>query len=109
MHACVYLKFFVLESQRIHAKLAYDWLLDEAKALGLQGGSAFRAIAGYGRHGIRHEAHFFELAGQLPLEVVFVVSREDAQRLLDRVGAEGASLFYYLLPAQCGTTGSNDA
>lgn len=105
MQSCVYLKFFVLESQRIHEWLVYDWLLEQAKELGLHGGSAFRAIAGYGRHGIRHEAHFFELAGQLPLEVVFVASREDAQRLLDVVGAEGLSLFYYLMPAECGMTG----
>lgn len=106
METCVYLKFFVLESQKIHDRLVYDWLLDQAKQLGLHGGSAFRAIAGYGRHGIRHEAHFFELAGQLPLEVVFVASREDAQRLIDLANAEGLSLFYYLIPAECGMTGS---
>ena len=109
MQSCVYLKFFVLESQRIHERLAYDWLLDQASDLGLQGGSAFRAVAGYGRHGVRHEAHFFELAGQLPVEVVFVASREDAQRLIDRVDAEKVSLFYYVLPAECGTTGSGSA
>jgi PII-like signaling protein len=108
MQTCVYLKFFVLEAQRIHDRLVYDWLLDQAKDLGLHGGSAFRAVAGYGRHGIRHEAHFFELAGQLPLEVVFVASREDAQRLIDAVGAQDLSLFYYLMPAECGTTGSPD-
>jgi uncharacterized protein len=107
MDACVYLKFFVLESQRIHERLVYDWLLEQAKQLGLHGGSAFRAIAGYGRHGIRHEAHFFELAGQLPLEVVFVASRADAQRLIDQVSAEGLSLFYYMLPAECGMTGTS--
>jgi len=109
MQSCVYLKFFVLESQRIHERLLYDWLLEQAKALGLHGGSTFRAIAGYGRHGIRHEAHFFELAGQLPLEVVFVASREDAQRLIDVVGAEGLSVFYYLMPAECGMTGPDVA
>jgi PII-like signaling protein len=109
MESCAYLKFFVLESQKVRDRLAYDWLLDQAKQLGLHGGSAFRAIAGYGRHGIRHEAHFFELAGQLPLEVVFVVSREDAQRLIDRVNDEGLSLFYYLLPAECGMTGADGA
>ena len=106
MHDCIYLKFFVLESQRVRERLAYDWLLDQAKELGLHGGSVFRAIAGYGRHGIRHESHFFELAGQLPLEVAFIASREEAQRLIDRVNAEGLSLLYYMLPAECGTTGA---
>ncbi|MHB1592333.1 MAG: DUF190 domain-containing protein [Sulfuricella sp.] len=32
------------------------------------------AIAGYGRHGILHEYHFFELAGDLPVMVEFVVN-----------------------------------
>jgi PII-like signaling protein len=109
MEPCVYLKFYVLELQRIHEHLVYDWLLEQAKQMGLHGGSAFRAIAGFGRHGIRHEAHFFELAGQLPLEVVFIASREDAQRLIDRVNAEGLSLFYCLLPAECAMTGNPGA
>ena len=109
MENCVYLKFFVLESHKIHERLVYDWLLEQAKEIGLHGGSAFRAIAGYGRHGIRHEAHFFELAGQLPLEVVFVASREEARRLIDRASAEGLSLFYCLVPAECGMTGATGA
>ena len=109
MESCVYLKFFVLESQRVREQLVYDWLLDQAKDLGLHGGSVFRAIAGYGRHGVRHEAHFFELAGQLPLEVVFMSSRSDALRLIARVDAENLSLRYCLLPAECGTTGPGSA
>ena len=31
-------------------------------------GSAFRAIAGFGRHGVLHEQHFYELAGDLAIE-----------------------------------------
>ena len=37
-------------------------VLEQAKKQGVRGGSAFRAIAGFGRHGILHEEHFFELA-----------------------------------------------
>jgi PII-like signaling protein len=49
MQACVNLTFFVLESQRHDGHVLYQWLLREASTLGLPGGSAFRAIAGYGR------------------------------------------------------------
>jgi uncharacterized protein len=104
MDACVYLKFFVIESQRHDGQLLYQWLLRQASALGLPGGSAFRAIAGFGRHHVLHEAHFYELAGDLPMEVVFVTSREDAIRLLGLVGAAGLSLFHYMMPAESGTT-----
>jgi PII-like signaling protein len=56
-----FLKFYVAENRRHHHLLAYEWLLQEAQKLGLHGGSAFRALAGYGRHGRPHEDHFFEL------------------------------------------------
>lgn len=105
MNACTYLKFFVIESQRHDGQLLYQWLLREASALGLPGGSAFRAIAGYGRHHVLHEAHFYELAGELPMEVVFVASRDDAERLRSHVAAAGLSLFHYMMAAESGMTG----
>jgi PII-like signaling protein len=76
--------------------------LERAKKLGIHGGSAFRAIAGFGRHGILHEDHFFELAGNLPVEVVFVVGEEEAARLLELVRQEKIRVFYVLMPAEFG-------
>lgn len=106
MADCVYLKFFVLEQQRHEGQPLYQWLLRRAARLGLPGGSAFRAIAGYGRHHVLHEAHFYELAGELPMEVVFVCDGVEADRLVAEVGAAGLSLFHYRMPAQNGVTGA---
>ena len=100
-----FLKFYVAESRRHHHKLIYEWLLEEAKSFGLQGGSAFRALAGFGRHGRLHEERFFELSGDLPVEVGFVVSEEEAQRFLDHLGQEGLDLFYIKQPVEAGVTG----
>ncbi|MBI1820660.1 MAG: DUF190 domain-containing protein [Nitrospirae bacterium] len=97
-----YLKFYVQEFRKHHGILLYEWLLEKAKAIGIHGGSAFRAIAGYGRHGVLHEAHFFELAGNLPVEVVFMVSNEEAERLLTLIKAETIPLFYVKIPAEYG-------
>ena len=107
MRDCVYLKFFVIESQRHDGQLLYQWLLRQASKLGLPGGSAFRAIAGFGRHHVLHEAHFYELAGELPMEIVFVASRDEAEGLLAQVTVAGLSLFHYMLSAESGTTGSD--
>jgi len=96
------LKFYVHEHRRHHGILLYEWLLERAKKLGIHGGSAFRAIAGFGRHGILHEDHFFELAGNLPVEVVFVVGEEEAARLLELVRQEKIRVFYVLMPAEFG-------
>jgi uncharacterized protein len=90
----VYLKFYVAEKQRHDGTLLYEWLLEEAKKLGLTGGSAFRAIAGFGRHGHLHEETFFELAGEMPVLVEFVVNAELADKLLGALGTHKLNLFY---------------
>jgi len=96
------LRFYVHENRKHDHVLLYEWLLAEARKLGIHGGSAFRAIAGFGRHGVIHEEHFFELAGDLPVEIDFAVGADDAERLLDRIRAERISVFYVRLPIEFG-------
>ena len=88
------LDFYVSEKQQHAGKLLYEWLLEEARALGITGGSAFRAIAGFGRHGRMHEESFFELAGELPVKVEFVVDDEHADRLLSVLRDRKMQIFY---------------
>jgi PII-like signaling protein len=100
----VCLQIFVPESSRHHGKPTYEWLLDTAQALSIAGGSAFQSVAGFGRHG-RHDAGFFELAGELPVMVQFFSEAAQADALLAAVGAAGLKLVYARLPADLGTTG----
>lgn len=95
-----YLKFYVQEKRRLHGILAYEWILEKAKTAGIHGGSAFRAIAGFGRHGVLHEDRFIELAGDLPVEVGFAVTDEEADRFLQLIRNEQVSLFYLRLPVE---------
>ena len=96
------LRFYVHEN-RTHRHIAlFEWLLEQAKKLGVHGGSAFRAIAGFGRHGILHEEHFFELAADMTVVVEFVVSAEEAEKLIDRVKRERVSLFYTRVTGEFG-------
>jgi PII-like signaling protein len=53
-----FLRFYVHEGQRHHHQLVWEWLLQQANKLGIRGGSAFKAMAGFGRHHVLHEAHF---------------------------------------------------
>jgi len=96
------LRLYVHENRRHHHVLLYDWLLAQAKDLGIRGGSAFRSIAGFGRHGIVHEERFFELAGELVVEVELAVTDDEARRLLARIREEGIDLFYVLTPVEFG-------
>jgi PII-like signaling protein len=96
------IRFYVHEN-RIHNHIAlFEWLLEQAKKLGIHGGSAFRAIAGFGRHGILHEQHFFELAADMTIEVEFVVTDEEAESLLALLRKERVSIFYARVPAEFG-------
>lgn len=96
------LTFYVSEKQ-LHAGMPlYEWLLEEAKALGVHGGSAFRAIAGFGRHGRLHEETFFELAGELAVKVEFVLEDNLAEQVLQRVRAQNLNVFYVREEVQAG-------
>jgi PII-like signaling protein len=96
-----FLRFYVHEDQRHHGHLVWEWLLEQANKLGVRGGSAFRAMAGFGRHHMLHEARFFELAG-LTVEVEFIVTDEEANRLLELLRKEKIRLFYAHIPARFG-------
>lgn len=96
------LRFYVHENQRYERRLVWEWLLEQANALGIRGGSAFRAMAGFGRHRVLHESSFFELAGTLTIEVEFLVSEAETQQLLALLAGTGIRLFYASVPAQFG-------
>lgn len=103
-----YLRFYTHENSKHHHLLLHEWLLERAKQCGIHGGSAFRAIAGYGRHGVLHEQHFFELAGDLTVTVEFLLSETEAQSLLDLIEREKVRVFYAKSPAEFGVTAGSE-
>jgi len=99
----ILLSFYVSEKQHHAGMPLYEWLLEEAKNLGVHGGSAFRAIAGFGRHGKMHEETFFELAGELAMKVEFILDDALAEQLLGKMRAQNMNVFYVKYPVQSGT------
>lgn len=91
-------RFYVHEGHRHHGRLVWEWLLEQGNALGMRGGSAFRAMAGFGRHHVLHEATLFEPAGSLTVQVEFIATQQEAQKLLDLVHREKVRLFYTYTP-----------
>jgi len=79
-----------------------DRLVEKANEMEICGGSAFRGIAGYGRHGVLHEQRSFEPAADLAVEVEFVVTDEETERPLDRIRREDIHIVYAKLPAESG-------
>ena len=60
-----YLRFYVHELRKRDGEPLYDWVLNKAKAMGIHGGSAFRAISGYGRHGDPPRAALLRAHGEI--------------------------------------------
>lgn len=101
----VYLKVYVTEFSEYDGQLLYEWMVEKAREMDIPGCSVFRAIAGYGRHGKLHEETFFELAGDLPIEVGFVLSEQQARQFLRLLEEHRLELFYVLTQAERGTVG----
>lgn len=98
-----YIRFFAPENRKHQGRLVYEWLLDEANKMGIPGGSAFVAIAGYGRHHKLRAEAFFELSGTVPVEIAFAVNEEEAGRLLAHLREAGLDLVYIKSSAEIGT------
>jgi PII-like signaling protein len=90
----VLLSFYTHSRARHDGKLVYEWLLEHARGHGIGGGSAFRAICGFGRHGVLREEQFFELADDLAVKVEFLVSETQAQTLIQTVRESGVDAVY---------------
>ena len=102
----VVLRFYVSERQHHHSELMHEWLLRLGQQLELPGGSAFRAIAGFGKHGHMHEETFFELAGELAVAVEFILDAQQADKLLAAIAAEKLQLHYVRYAVETVTTGA---
>lgn len=97
-----YLKFYLHENRKHRHWLAYEWLLEQAKSMGFRGGSAFRTIANFGRHGVLIEDRLSGLHSEMSVEVVFMVSDEEAEKMLALIHDEKLPLFYVRMPIEYG-------
>lgn len=101
-----HLYFYCHAHTKHNGILLTEWLLEQAKQHGLGGGSVFRAIAGFGRHGVLHEEQFFELADDLPVKIEFLLGNAEADALVQRVRDAGVDAVYARSPASFALLGT---
>jgi PII-like signaling protein len=98
---------FFTQQDRRHGSLPLgEWLVEEARKLGVAGATLTAASEGFGHHRKIHAAHFFELADQ-PVEVTMALSESDVERLFQRLRKEKINLFYVKTPVEYGMTGES--
>jgi uncharacterized protein len=98
---------FYTQQGRSHGPLSIaEWLLKEAKAIGIEGATFNAAQGGYGRDGKYHSTRFFDV-GEQPVEVTMAVTPEHSEQLFEKIAQENLHLFYIKIPAEFGITGEN--
>jgi len=96
---------FFTQQDRKHGRFPMaDWLLEEARKMGIGGATLITATEGFGHQRKLHSAHFFELADQ-PVEVTIALTEADAERLFQRLRDEKINVFYVKTPIEFGMTG----
>ena|SRR3990167_30578 len=98
------LTFYAYEFEKHGKKLVYEWLLETGKTMGLPGGHVNRGIAGFGKHKKMYEEHFFELGANVPIEIQFILNKEDSDKFLAAIQKENIHLFYTLSDIDYNTT-----
>lgn len=102
------LTFFTSQDQSHKGHPLGDWLLQEARRLGIGGATLLAAVEGFGHHRKIHSAHFIELADQ-PLEVTMAVTTEQAEQVFTRLSEEHISIFYIQTPITFGMSSERQA
>jgi PII-like signaling protein len=98
-----YLKLYVPEFEKHpNGEALHQWLMNSAKSLGMQGGTATRGVSGFGRHGDISVDNVF---GESPMEMAFMTSEELADKFLNLLKKEKLTLFYIKTPAEYGWLG----
>jgi PII-like signaling protein len=98
------LTFFTQQDRRHHGLPVAQWLLEEARKLGIGGATLIPAAEGFGHERKIRSAHFFELTDQ-PVEITMAVSEADAAKLFARLREEGLNVFFVKAPIEFGMTG----
>lgn len=96
--------FIAPQNRRHGGHLVTERIVTLAKELGIERWTERADSEGTGKSGHLHSSHFFELANQ-PVELVFMLEEEKANRLVDAIQGEGIPVFCVRKPVEFGELG----
>jgi len=102
------LSFFTNQDHRHHGKPVAEWIIEQARSLGIRGATLVNATEGFGQHRRIHSAHFFDLSDQ-PQEIILAVTTEEADNLFQRINDESIKVFYTKTKIEFGVLGNGGA
>ncbi|CAD7376355.1 MULTISPECIES: DUF190 domain-containing protein [Pseudomonadota] len=99
---------FYTQQDRMHGSTPLaQWLLDEAKKLGIRGATLDGALQGLGHDGTVHAINMFDFSDQ-PVQVTMVLTTKEVERLFSQLDDAQVRVFYTKIPAEFGTLGKPD-
>ncbi|EPR43631.1 protein of unknown function DUF190 [Desulfovibrio sp. X2] len=99
-----YLLTFYTQQSRTHDGMSLaDWIVEEARRLGIRGATLLFATEGFGHDGRFHSAGYFDLEDQ-PQQVTMAVSPGESERLFARLRENRLRVFYTSAPIDFGFT-----
>lgn len=101
------LTFYTEQNRRHGHHTVAEWLLHEAKQMGIHGATVINCAEGTGHAGAHHAAHMLRLADQ-PVQIILAVTEEEAERMLEAVKTEHVHVFFTRSPVEFGVLGGDD-
>lgn len=95
------LTFYTQQDRSIHGQPIGQWLVEQAKAVGIHGATLVAASEGFGHDKKLHSVHFFELTDQ-PIEVSMAISGIDAMKIFTALKHNQVNVFYTMMPIEYG-------
>lgn len=100
------LTFYTEQNRRHGHHTVTEWLLHEAKQLGIHGATVINCAEGTGHAGAHHAAHMLRLDDQ-PVQIILAVTEDEADRMLDAVKTGHVHVFYTRSPVEFGLLGDD--
>lgn len=96
--------FYTVEGRRYHGKQLSHWLMQLMRDLNFRGATHLVAAEGIGHDHKLHSWFFVEIADR-PEEITMVATKEEVDKLFERLAQEKVSLFYARFPVEFGFLG----
>ena len=79
------LRIFIGEQNRYEGRPLYEWIVMEAKRMGLAGATVLRGIMGFGANSRIHTSKILRLSEDLPIIIEIVDTHEKLTRFLAHI------------------------
>lgn len=99
---------FFTQQDRLHGRIPLaQWLIEQAKRLGMRGATLNGGLGGLGHDGVMHTINLFDLSDQ-PVQVTLIVTEEEAGHFFRYLQKEKVNVFYVKVAVEFGMLPDTD-